>query len=395
MRTLFVCQMFLVFFINGTKLTLKEPDLCPICGEETQIFYEQGSCDYCTLCTVRYISCNFGLLDGQAVQFYLIDIIFDKVNLSKENSCSHNDISNTEQLNKINKMVIKKMNDSHFARLGKEERITKMFQMLNDVFRALTRHKSPLFEINKCEFCSHMTFNKIRLDNEDQICFPCYSKCMKEKMTSEVFNKPSRQERCLKLVKMIGYKFSSFDMEMRKFFSIRAQKKAIFSVEETEIRGHIDWTAILSPRKNVLEYLQKQEDCTTVDYGLNFFLLAMILISAKNPSLDHVFWFAVHKLILDTVFVELKAMYLATKLTSIHKNINFRRAEFIMESAEKLMMMGLHTIITHWFHGSFDSFSPYLILCGILVSPLNHILTSFVLHLKKQRVLQEEYENFL
>jgi len=399
MKVLFVCQIFLVLSIIGTKLTLKKPEPCPTCGEEAQTFYEQGKSDYCTQRTVRYISCNLDLLDAEAITFYLADIIFDQVNLSKENSCSQNDSNNYEEFYKIYQMVVKKLqcNSLYLARLDKEKKTIKMFQMLNEILKKLSIYKS--FEENKCVFCSKMTFNTIKSDYENQICFLCYSKDTKEKMKSKICNKSSRKETYLKLAKMIEYKIRRFETKMRKYFSIRTWKRVKFSGKERKMRKHIDWTNILAPRKVIQENLEKEEDYffITFDYLLNMLLLGMILLFVKNHSLDHIVWFIVHKLILDNLFVELKSIYFATKLTSIHKNIEFRRAEFEMQNAEKILMTSLHALLICWYRGfeSFDFLSPHIFLCGIVALPLNQIMTSCVMHLKKKQVLQEEYKNFL
>jgi len=414
LKYLLVCQALLFLFTNGTKLILRSPHPCATCGEESQIFYEQGNSDYCTLCTVRYLSCNFNSIDPRAVLFYLTDIICDKRKLKNEMMC----FSQEGEFSKIIKIIGQEQfleKTSDLCRFDKEEIPIKIFQTLNDMLKKRNIHKSLLFKQKKCAFCSQMVFNKILRSDcicENKICFPCNRKYMKENIKCHVCNKSSletevnskekytdtsRQERVLNFIKKLESTIRSFNKKMCKYFSITASKRKILSEEESE-RIQIDWTNILTPRHLVKDDWQKTQKWYSLD-ELDFALviiLAPIYISVKDFKIYHTMWVIANKFVFD-LFVGLKGIYLSRKFTSVHKNTEIRIAQFKFEKFEKIIMLVLYIFLTFLFYGEngFDFFSPYVGLYAFLISPFCQIMTSFGIHLKEGKVLKNEYSNFL
>jgi len=395
-KFLLVCQILFVLLTNGSKKTLKNPYPCPICEEESQIFYVQGNSDYCTLCTVRYISCNFMTLDPRAIQFYLIDIIAEKRELNKQKVY-------------VNEVV--KLNDVQFltdlCRNGKEEITIKIFQTLNDMLKKRNIHKSLLFKQKKCALCSQMSFNKIPRSDcicGNQICFPCNRKYMKENIKCDVCNKctaipekkiTTRQERVVNFGKAVERTIKNFNKELRKYFSNGVHKKVILSEVEVELE-HFDWTNILSPQDSMEKYWKKQQNSyVKIENFLTIIILAYIFFDMKKFTLFNLMWFPLHKITFNICFVIKEAFF--AKLTSVHKNGIYRKVEIEVKNWEKFLLMANYTMITHfYFRGEgFDFINPDIIVYGILAFPLYSIWVLCLMYLAKRKSFQVEYLNFL
>jgi len=369
------------------KLNLENPCPCKICGDKSQIFYEQGNSLYCEICTVRYIACNIWVFDPEALDFYLTDIIFDKVKQQKyrvQNYLGDNDKLRLQ----IQKLVIDKiLKNVNVFDYDKEIRTIKLFQKIHSLLKAQKVDKDLFFQEKKCTFCFKKTFNQLKWHCCDiyRICFPCYASQIENKVHCKVCKARSSPE---------IFKSSLFN---RSSFSITIKQE--LSLDNTMIQA-INWKNILTTKDYAKEYLERRT--STVNCILKRMLAALpygyiCLISNNISPWKSALCLYINQQMLNHL-VEWKRSYVTSKMTSHHKNINIRNAEFQIDKIEKNVIFWFYILFIFLFFGAndFTNLFPYSFLYDIFITALTYIINNTILmHFVIKNILKQEELNFL